>query len=374
MNILQIIHNSETGGAEIHTRLITKAMAAMGHRITFIYGPGPYTPQFAKLSQFGVECIEMDMRKHPFQSVCRIRKIIKNNRIDLIHSHMHGADLLAMFAKIGMKVIHITTIHCIPQKVRGLVYRAKIVAATFLSYRFMDRIFAVSKAAGEQMRREMLLPAHKIVVVFNSIDFSEMNPDLQRVAEIKAAYRPRPDSRIVLCVGNLYWIKGYTYAIDAMNITRNTHPSLRLVLAGCGEHENLLRQQVSELDLSDRVVFAGFRPDIADWLAAADFYCQPSLVDAMPRALLEAMYTGLPVIVSNIPNLCEAVTNMETGMVVPVKSAAGLAEAYGFLVDNPAAGKSMGAKAREFVVRNCSMDKMAESIMDNVYRMTGRKC
>jgi glycosyltransferase involved in cell wall biosynthesis len=193
-----------------------------------------------------------------------------------------------------------------------------------------------------------------------------MKPDAVSVGRLKAEHKPFADSRLILCTGNLYWIKGYNHMLEAMSRLRIRYPHLRLVLIGRGEDETSLKNLAEQLGLKDSVMFAGYRMNVPDWLSVADIYCQPSLVDAMPRALLEAMYMSLPVVVSDIENLKEAVKNQENGLVVKAGSPAALAEAIEYLINNMDDARRMGSNARIFVEQKCSMDVMAKRIIDEI--------
>ncbi len=87
----------------------------------------------------------------------------------------------------------------------------------------------------------------------------------------------------------------------------------------------------------------GYRPDIAAVLAASDLFVLPSLSEALPMSVIEAMLTGLPVIASDIPGPREQVVPGETGLLVPPGQAAPLADASRRLAADPALRARMGA-------------------------------
>jgi glycosyltransferase involved in cell wall biosynthesis len=331
----------------------------MGHRVTFVYGPGAYAAQYASLAANGVDCIEFDLKKNILKSVFFVRKICREKHIELIHSHMHGADLIAALSRIGLKLRHITTIHFLPYKFTDFMFRVRVVTGSFAAYALMERLFTVSAADAEGLSRYMFVSRKKITVLANSIDFSEMNADPAKVLRLKSELKLKPNAVILMCTGNFINNKGQEYLIDALHLLRQKNPLVRLVLLGLGVNENRLRKQAARLKLEDSIVFAGHQKNVPDWLSAADIYIQPSLVDPMPRALLEAMYTGLPVIVSDIDNLREAVKHRVNGIVAPVKSSKAIAFAVEYLLNNKSEAERMGVEARNYVLRNCSMDGMA---------------
>lgn len=370
--MLQLIHVATNGGAEKHTRLITKAFAQKGLSLTIVYPPGPYAAEFAQLSRFGVECIEYDLKKSILASILFIRRLIIKKRINVIHSHMHGADIIAALARLGLRrVRHISTIHWVAQDNARFWFKLRTVFVTFVAFQLADKIFGVSRTVTQRVRRTMFLPASKMATTFNCIDFEEMKPDTAEVQRLHRELKSDKSSIVLLCVGLLYWVKGQRYLIDAFDLLKEKYPSLLLVLLGTGEHEQRLKKQVACLGLEGRILFPGFQRNVPDWLSIADIYIQPSLHDPLPRALLEAMYMGLPVVVSDIETLCEVVSDGVTGRTARSQSAAALAEAISYMLDNPQKAREMGQNASEFVQANCSMETMAEKILTTLNSLTG---
>jgi glycosyltransferase involved in cell wall biosynthesis len=366
-NMLQLIHVATIGGAEKHTRLIIKAFARRGLNITFVYPPGAYASEFAGLSRYGVECIEYDLKKGGWESIRFVRRLLRERNIGVMHSHMHGADFIAAFARIGLKgVRHFSTIHNVPQDNPGTLFRIKSTVMTLMAFHLADKVFAVSAPVARRMRREMLLPGSKVATTLNSIDFEEMNPEPAAVNRLRRELKHDEKTRLIMCVGILFWVKGQTYLIQALDLLRDQYPNIKLVLLGRGHDEAQIRSLVDQLDLQDRVVFAGYQLNVPDWLSVADVYAQPSMFDPLPRALLEAMYMGLPVVASDLDTIRQIVTHGESGLVAERKSAAALADAIGYMLDNPDHARAMGDAAREFVTKNCSIDNMARAILDSM--------
>jgi glycosyltransferase involved in cell wall biosynthesis len=373
--MLQIIQSSTNGGAEKHTRLITKAFRAQGIAITLVYPPGPYAAEFATLRRIGVECIEFDLKKNLLYSILFVRKLIVSRRISCIHSHMHWADFIATLARIGRRdICHFSTIHYLPIDIRnqGFLKQALAYSITLLSFHLMHRVFAVSASVAVRGRRAFLLPSSKVVMTLNSIDFSELTADPRAVNAIKRGVVGKSNTRILLSVGELCERKGQKYLIKALHLFQRPSINFKLVLLGNGEQKKELMSMVDCYGLKDCVVFAGYQPAIADWLAAADIYLQLSLIDPMPRAMLEAMYLKLPVIASSIPTLSEVVKNRVTGMLVNPTAPSEIKRAIEFLLRHREVGQGLGRAAHEFVRQNCAMETMAARIMANLpERFTG---
>ena len=124
----------------------------------------------------------------------------------------------------------------------------------------------------------------------------------------------------------------------------------------------ILNLLVENMSCDDRIFFPGYVDDIPNWLACSTIYVQTSLIDALPRALLEAMNMEIPVIVSDLETLGAVVTHRQTGVVVMRKSAFEISEAIRFLIKNKDFAASLAANAKEFIQENCSIDMMVKRI------------
>src|SRR5206468_11016146 len=90
----------------------------------------------------------------------------------------------------------------------------------------------------------------------------------------------------------------------------------RFLVVGDGEERKRLEEQATRLGLRQAVVFLGARDDVPRLLAAADVYVHPSLFEALPTSLLEAMATGLPVVATRVGGVPEIVAHGRTGLLV----------------------------------------------------------
>jgi len=149
--------------------------------------------------------------------------------------------------------------------------------------------------------------------------------------------------------------KGHVLLIRAVKLLKDTWPELVAVIAGAdlfGEHggyEASLRRLVSQLGLTDSVRLVGYRTDMPTLIADCDVVVIPSEAEPFGRVALEAMALGRPTVGMAAGGLREVVADGETGLLVPERSVAALAEAMGRILSDPSLGAAMGAKALERV-------------------------
>ena len=129
-----------------------------------------------------------------------------------------------------------------------------------------------------------------------------------------------------------------------------------LWLVGGGEGRARCERQVTELGLAREVRFLGYRNDIPELLGRSDIAVLTSLKEGIPRAALEAMAAGLPMVGTRVTGTREVVRDGETGFLVDVGDPSALADALARLIDDPALRARMGAAGCERVRQRFSIE------------------
>lgn len=190
-------------------------------------------------------------------------------------------------------------------------------------------IIAVSRRVKDEVIRHYGVPAEKIDVVHNGVDGSEFKPSEEARRLIRNQIGLGDGDYMLLFVGSGFRRKGLDYAMQAVDRV----PSARLVVAGEGRAKP-----------HPRVLMVGRRTDVSHLYAAADAFIFPTLYDPFPNATLEAMASGIPVIVSRIAGTSEIIDG-DSIVVEEPWNIEELAAAVRRLED-PAVRKPMGAAAR----------------------------
>jgi len=154
---------------------------------------------------------------------------------------------------------------------------------------------------------------------------------------------------VIACVAFHDRIKGVDVLLRAAQELAEEFPHMRILqIGGPGDpaESEPLRKLADELDLSSRVIWAGYRNDVLRVLQAADVYCQPSRSEGLPFSILEAMAVGLPVVATRVGGNGEAVVDGRTGLLVPPESPTELADALGVLLRDDPVRTAMGRAGR----------------------------
>jgi glycosyltransferase involved in cell wall biosynthesis len=171
-----------------------------------------------------------------------------------------------------------------------------------LTDRLVDRHVCVSQAVAQFAQTKAGLPPEKLVVIPNGVDLQRYpapRPADLRTCGIGAG------RRVVACVGRLDRQKGLSWLIRSAPAWLGRLPRTDLLLVGEGPLRRKLERLCRRSGIADRVHFAGWRPDVPEILAASDLLVLPSAWEGMPKVVLEAMASRLPVVSTDVEGVRE---------------------------------------------------------------------
>ncbi len=193
---------------------------------------------------------------------------------------------------------------------------------------------------------------------------SGVDPDVYR-------YVPEPEGvPVVMLASRLLWDKGVGEFVEAAAILQAEGREVRFVLVGDGDDANPASIGAKTLDKwrrSANVELWGRREDMPDVLPQAHIVCLPSYREGLPKVLIEAASCGRPIVTTDAPGCREIVRHDENGLLVPVRDAAALADAIRTLLDDPALRLRMGARGREIVKQEFTVDHVVAATL-GVYK------
>jgi len=132
-----------------------------------------------------------------------------------------------------------------------------------------------------------------------------------------------------------------------MALLRASHPAkVCLVVVGDGPERGALEQRSAALGLSDSVLFAGQRANVAPYYGIADLFVLPSHSEGSPNVLLEAMAAGLPIVSTGVGGAVELVSDGDTALVVGCRDPRAMSLAIGRLLADPELARCLGTAAR----------------------------
>jgi len=314
------------GGAERVCVDLAHAFAAAGHRVEFVLmeAAGEFLPE----AQRAFSVVDLGVRKTR-QVPLRLARYMRTRQPDALIAHMWPLTSVAVAARLVsgqqtrlLLVEHITLTRQYASWGRlHALFMSTTMSAT---YRFADRIAAVSEGSTIDMARLARLPSDLVTVLHNPIPQRPM-PNPEAIAMADNVWSCPPGQRI-LTVGSLKDQKNHSLLLRAF--AAMSPPDARLMLLGKGEGEAGLRALASNLGILDRVIFAGFHVDPSPFYATADLFVLSSDYEGFGNVIVEALSFGVPVVSTDCPSgPAEILEGGRWGTLVPVGDAEALAAA-----------------------------------------------
>ena len=313
-----------------------------------------------ELKQLGIKFYPVEMSKRlSLKPIRRIKAIIRNNKIDLVHSQGARADFFARIAGRIAGVPHIICTVAMPVEGFdvGLLQKKIYRFMDYLTERYVEGFIVVSDSLKQMLMERRGIPAHQVVRVYNGIELSQYHLDAQ-YGELSKEWGIPQDVPVVGAIGRMVWQKGFNYFIKAVPDIMRVVPEARFLLVGDGLLRERLEALSEELRVRDNLIFTGFRSDIKEILSAIDILVIPSLQEGFPMITLEAMSMAKPIIATNIDGITEQITDGVNGILVPPKNPSALAKAIIKVINDKELARSMGLAAREKVEQEFSVEKM----------------
>jgi glycosyltransferase involved in cell wall biosynthesis len=272
----------------------------------------------------------------------RLLHYLREQKVDILHTQLEHANTLGNLAANLQGIPSVCTLHTFDDPPRG--------TSEYWRYQLMwwslrvncDRVLAVSEGTRQHHIRVGGLPPDKIVTMYNGIDLTRFGRTPADRCRMRSALGIPLDATVLMTVAVLRQPKGIQYMLDALPAILESTPDVYYLLVGGGPYEAELKALAAGRGVTDRVIFTGMRQDVPDLLAAGDVFVFPTLGDALPTVLAEAMAARLPIVACEIGGVPEMVEDCVNGLLVPSADAPRLAEACIRLASDSARRKEMG--------------------------------
>lgn len=296
-----------------------------------------------------------------FKAIRGICRVITDERIDIVHAHTSHAHTIGAIAAKIKKVPFVVT--------RRVDFGVARNVFSNIKYNYLaNKIIAISNAI-----KNILINAGvsqtKINVVYSGIDIGKFG-SIGNTQYLHEEFNLSKYSPIIGTIAHLTDHKGHKYLLNAVPEVLKIFPNAVFLIIGKGELEEALKKQVKELDITENVIFTGFRKDIGELLSIMDLFVLPSHLEGLCTSLMDAMLMRLPVVATTAGGIPEVVVDKETGILAPPKNPKALADAIIQLLSNKEEAKEMGERGlgRVKTVFNVSrMVKGTEKVYMRLY-------
>lgn len=333
-----VIADLEAGGAQRVVTTLANAWAEGGRRVSLITLDDGI-PSFFPIHE-AVERHSLDVQSESrsllagllanLLRVLALRRAIRSSGAPVVISFVGATNVLSILATRGLPVRLVISERNDPARQSlGRLWdwlRDRL-------YRYADLVTANSEGALATLARHV--PAEKLAYLPNPVGLRPVEGEVRRA------------SRTILSIGRLDRQKGYDVLLEAFARSQARRDGWRLAIVGEGPLAEPLRAQASDLGIAEQLEWRGRVTDTSGCYAESALFVLASRHEGMPNVVLEALSTGLPVIVSAASGgALELVEHEASGLVVPVEDPTALAAAIDRLAAQPDLRESLGDAGR----------------------------
>jgi len=318
--IIWMIDGLGTGGAEQLMPVILKHLKEAGFNIRIcalqIRNGNPIADE---LKRFGlpVDLVLVPNLRHPL-NLLRILRYLRTNRPQILHTQLEFSDILGTVAASLVGIPSVSTLHTLDtiEEKKSATWRLKL--RWFVLRNFCSKIIAVSEKTRIHHLQLGKLGEEKVITLYNGIEISRFKKTEKAIQhQFKQSLKLPSNVQIIITVAVLREPKGIQYMLKALPAILDKNPNTHYLIVGDGSYGASLRELVVDLAIQEHVTFTGHRTDIPALLSISDIFVLPTLGDALPTVLIEALAAEIPIVATNVGGVPEIVENEVNGLLVP---------------------------------------------------------
>ena len=297
----------------------------------------------------------------------RLMRYLRQNRFDLVHTQLVTAIVLGSMASKWLGIPSVATLHTLDAPPPGTRTEKRRLLMWWALRRFADRVIAVS----EQTRRHHVqaggLPPDKLLLLYNGVDCARFQVQVKQWrAAVRRELGIAAHAPLLMTVAVLREPKGIQHMVAAMPRIVAREPETRYVVVGGGPYASELQTRVQQSPAVDAIRLIGPRDDIPELLSAADIFVHPTLDDALPTVLAEAMAAGKAIIASDVGGVPEMIQDGTNGILISPGDVAALEDACLTLISNTTLQQRMGVQSRAIAERKFNVNHQVAEL-DSLY-------
>ncbi|WP_417613168.1 glycosyltransferase [Owenweeksia hongkongensis] len=367
--VLFVTGSLERGGAERHLLALLPLLVERGFDVR-LYVFNKYGPLSNDFRLEGIQCLGLDRPSKAWSSgwfsrICRaihtgwhLLNVYWQYKPDIIHFFLPHAYILGGLASL----LYPNTIRIMSRRSLN-AYQQNSPVLSWVERRLhpkMDVVMANSRAILEELVVEGV-SLEKLKICYNGVIIPHVIPSISG-DDIRRLWNVPDDAVVFVMVANLIPYKGHVDLFDAFELCADLLPeNWRLLLVGRDDGiGQALREKAIAAGLWQNIIFAGEQSSTSEYLDAADVGVLSSHQEGFSNSVLEAMYAGLPMIVTDVGGNSEIVENGIQGIVVPAKLPSTLAGALLALSQDKETRLKMGKSGHDRVIKLFNMSACAD--------------
>lgn len=324
-------------------------------------------PVANELREIGITVDMLPVRYlRDLSAIPRIIRYLREVEVDLLHAQLEFSTILGGIASKHLDIPSVVTLHSIVAHKEGLKSKFHSMFEDFILRNFVDRVISVSEETQRFYLKAAKLSDKKSCVIYNGIDINKYSADLPDSLHVLREFDIPPNAIILTTVAVLRKLKGIQYMIQAMPAILSVNPQVYYLVVGGGEYFEVLQEEVKKYHVEKNVRFVGIRKDIPSILAASDLFILPTLTEALPTVLAEAMAAGLPIVASYVGGVPEMVHDNINGKLVAPADPKMLEAACLALLKDTESLHQMGKAGRKIVEEKFNIKTQVQHLQ-NLY-------
>jgi glycosyltransferase involved in cell wall biosynthesis len=364
--ILYIIHDGNIAGGQTVCFNILKAARNSGYQVLVL--SQTKGPMLKLMQDNGIKVYVVPLkRSFYFHKIPKLIKILKQEKIDLIHTHNSlSASILIRLTALLSKVPVIAHLHIKNHFSRNIISHIFSRTLDNLTAKTCKYIIAVSQATRSNLIRQGY-PEQKIKVIHNAVETDEIILRFNRKALLnKLGINPK--AKVFVHIGRLCPNKGQIDLLEALRLITRGRNNIYCLFAGedtayGGRFREKLEKIIKCHNLKENIKILGLRQDIDALINISNAVILPSYCEGLPLVALQAMKYRRPFVGYATDGIPEAVRDGKNGYLVKKGDIQGLAKALIAILENPEKAKTMGEAGFKIVRERFNLKQQTERIL-----------
>ena len=365
MKILQVSTHLNIGGIGNYIVSLSTALRRMGQDV-MVASSGGELEEELKDCGIGHRRINLNT-KFEFApkvliSAFSLCKIIKDEKIDIIHAHTRVSQVASRLASGITGVPYVTTCHGFFKTRTRKIFDTWGV-----------KVIAISDSVKAHLKNDLSVTEDRIALIYSGVDIGRFSErySKDRIEPIKRSLG-LGTGPVVGAIGRLSPVKGQKFLIEAIPAVLSKAKDAEFVIVGSGPDETGLKNLVKSLGIERSVLFLRSVPDTHKFLSIMDIFVLPSVKEGLGIALLEALASGRACVASGVGGISDVISDGLNGLLVEACNPGAIAGAVLRLIEDPVLRKKIGESGSILVKERFSLDSMAENITEFYKNVLGK--
>ena len=370
MRILLAAKTMGVGGLERIVVGLARELHGRGHAVWVVSSGGDLVDELERAGSTHIAApLEITSPIGVAQAARQIRRLIVEHRIDLVHSFSATASVAINLALRVRGATGLDGVRLVSSPMGLQNSPRELPVTTWLRNWFLalgaEQILVISPEIRRHLKR--VGAPEQALVDFNfvglDLDAFKPQPEADDRQSVRREFGFPADALLISTIGALHPRKSHELFVEAAVAIGAAEPRARFLVIGEGELHAELERLARWRGLDGRLVFTGVRDDIARLLAATDVYVKPGIVEGfIGITVLEALGLGKPVVAFDTEDVKLALTDGETGLIVPNGDVAGLADRILYVLRHPDLGTRLGQAGQRLVLERFDFGVLARRL------------